>query len=207
MGYTAEFRGRVELKPPLNAGEIAYLRKFSHTRRMACVQGPYYVDRGGLAGQGEGPDVLHYHQPPECQPGLWCQWVPTEDGTALVWDGGEKFDDADEWMSYLIQHFLWANAHAFQLDPERFVFLQGHDCHGVIEAQGEEGEDHWALVVCHNQVATLSLVGRAWWSSAAFSLQPKSLLRLEVPPEDQLPERLSPAGSPGYRRYRLSVAL
>lgn len=40
------------------------------------------------------------------QPDLWCQWTPTEDGRAIVWDGGEKFDRPYEWIEYLLRHFL-----------------------------------------------------------------------------------------------------
>ena len=34
MGYTTEFDGSVSISPPLNAHEIAYLRKFAASRRM-----------------------------------------------------------------------------------------------------------------------------------------------------------------------------
>ena len=36
--------------------------------------------------------------PPFGQPGLWCQWVPTDDGHALVWNGHEKFYRSSGWM-------------------------------------------------------------------------------------------------------------
>lgn len=40
------------------------------------------------------------------QPGLRCQWEPTEDGTAIKWNGEEKFYKSPEWMTYLIDTFL-----------------------------------------------------------------------------------------------------
>jgi len=43
---------------------------------------------------------------PEGQPGYYCQWIPTEDGSAIEWDGGEKFYDHIEWMGCLVEHFL-----------------------------------------------------------------------------------------------------
>jgi hypothetical protein len=49
MGYTTIFDGQISVEPPLNPEEIKYLNKFADTRRMACEQGPYYVDRGGFA--------------------------------------------------------------------------------------------------------------------------------------------------------------
>ena len=52
MGYTTEFEGSVSISPPLNAHEIAYLRKFAASRRTARARGPYFVDGSGPFGQG-----------------------------------------------------------------------------------------------------------------------------------------------------------
>lgn len=152
MGYTTEFDGRVEVVPPLSAEEIAFLRKFSTTRRMKCEQGPYYVDRGGDFGQAHGADVLDDNNPPEGQPGLWCHWTPTDDGTAIEWDGGEKFYYAVEWMQYLLDHFIGRDPLANQHDPAVFTFLVGHVCNGAINASGEESGDLWRLLVTDNEV-------------------------------------------------------
>ena len=40
------------------------------------------------------------------QPSLWCQWTPTDDGRAIVWDRGEKFEEHWSWLDYLLRHFL-----------------------------------------------------------------------------------------------------
>lgn len=152
MGYTIEFEGQIIVDPPLNPEEIAFLKKFNTTRRMKCTQGPYYVDRGGLMGQAEGSDVLAYDDPPEGQPGLWCKWTPADDGTAIEWDEGEKFYDSVEWMQYLIDHFIGHTPIAKATEPERFAFLQGHDCNGRIDASGEERGDLWRLLVQDNKV-------------------------------------------------------
>lgn len=156
MGYTTEFTGSIAIEPPLNAEEISYLKKFAESRRMDSEQGPYYVDREGFMGQGtEG--VRDYNRPPAGQPGLWCQWVPTEDGTELVWDEGEKFYEADKWMAYLIDHFLKPGARA----AGELKFLQAnHTCNGRIQATGEDPSDMWDLVVDDNQVRRYS-VGRS----------------------------------------------
>ena len=42
----------------------------------------------------------------DAQPDLWCQWTPTDDGQAIVWDGGEKFERHWTWLEYLLRHFL-----------------------------------------------------------------------------------------------------
>lgn len=149
MGYHTEFSGSVKIEPPLNAQEIEYLRKFNQTRRMDRKKGPYFVDGTGFAGQGHDDDINDFNRPPFGQPGLWCQWTPTEDGTALEWDGGEKFYSADAWMAYVIDHFLKPGARA----KSELPFLQAnHVCNGVIEAQGEDRDDEWQLHVENNKV-------------------------------------------------------
>jgi hypothetical protein len=149
MGYTTIFDGQISVEPPLNAQEISYLNKFARTRRMACEQGPYYVGCGGIHGQDhDDPRILDYNTPPDGQPSLWCHWVPTEDGGAIEWNGAEKFHDADEWMQYLIDHFIGNSPHAKAVLP----FLQGHTLNGDIDACGDDPDDRWNLIVEDNCV-------------------------------------------------------
>ncbi len=37
-----------------------------------------------VAGQSRTPDVLAYDGAPAGQPGLWCQWMAVDDGSAIV---------------------------------------------------------------------------------------------------------------------------
>ena len=151
MGYTTEFKGEIAIDPPLSQEEIGFLRKFSGTRRMSRKNGPYYVDAGGMGGQAEEPDILDYNSPPSGQPGLWCNWEPNDDGTTLRWNGSEKFYYADDWMEYVIDHFLKPD----HIAP--FDFLQGHTLNGEIKAQGEEIDDRWLLIVENNNVSRVGL--------------------------------------------------
>ncbi len=73
------------------------------------------------------------------QPGLWCQWIVTEDGTELTWDGGEKFYNYVEWLEYYIKHFF---------EP------WGIKLNGEIEWAGEDREDMGKIVVTDNVVKT-----------------------------------------------------
>ena len=151
MGYTTEFSGSVTIDPPLNQEENDYLRKFSDTRRMHRKNGPYFVDGTGDFGQGRDADIINFNDPPPGQPSLWCQWVPSDDGTTIEWDGGEKLYCAEEWMAYIIDHFLKPGAEAKASLP----FLQAnHVCNGDIEAQGEDADDRWLLRVRNNKVTT-----------------------------------------------------
>ncbi|GAB3970754.1 hypothetical protein V1634_22390 [Plantactinospora veratri] len=162
MGYETRFSGQVHIAPPLNAAELRYLTRFAEVRHMHRTRGPYFVDGGGHAGQDIEPDVLDGSEPPTGQPGLWCQWVPSGDGSALGWDEEEKFYDAERWMAYLIDTFLRPGATLAgelaapipgRVYPEEFAeFTFDHVVDGVIEAEGEEPDDRWRLEVRENVV-------------------------------------------------------
>lgn len=157
MGYTTTFTGSFSVTPPLNEHEISYLRDFAGTRRMRRQAGPYYATDDGQFGQSDAGGVLDFNTPPEGQPGLWCQWVPTDDGTAIEWDGGEKFYDAPEWLAYLIAHFLAPEAFAqgSTADPRLAHFTFDHELDGTVDAQGDDPDDRWRLRVVGNVVRTL----------------------------------------------------
>lgn len=161
MGYTTDFDGHINVSPPLNANEIAYLKKFNETRRMKRTKGPYYVQGTGCYGQGHDDDIINHNDSGD-QPGLWCKWTPTEDGTAIEWDQCEKFYDSVEWMQYLIDHFLKPDALAKTqtIDGKTFFTFQDHTLQGAIEAQGEAEDDHWYLVVRNNVAETRKTLPR-----------------------------------------------
>ncbi len=156
MGYQTEFYGDFDVTPALNPEEVKYLLAFSNSRRMARKSGPYIVEGSdmGFVSSGGDSDVLNGNEPPPGQPGLWCQWIPNEEGTEISWDGGEKFYEAEKWIKYLIEHFLKPGCIA----KEQLPFLQAnHMVSGVIEAKGEEHGDNWNLIVDENEVRTQHL--------------------------------------------------
>lgn len=168
MGYTTDFSGEFTVTPPLTASHAAYLRKFAATRRMKRVnveegignreiappqaeeglhkevglpwgiEGEFYVDHESWSSEGD-ETVIDHNTPPSTQPGLWCQWVPGEDGSTIVWDGGEKFYDYVEWLQYIVDNFLkrWG----YQLD-------------GEVDWQGEDGDDFGKIVAKGNAIRT-----------------------------------------------------
>jgi hypothetical protein len=101
--------------------------------------GAYFVGGSGFADQDDDDSIIDHNLPPEGQPGLWCQWVPNEEGTTIEWDGGEKFYGYVEWLRYLIHHFLgkW-----------------GYVLSGEVEWQGEDGRDRGKIVVVNNEVTS-----------------------------------------------------
>lgn len=161
MGYNTDFEGSVTVTPPLNPHEVAYLRTFMGTRHMRRRSGPYFTD--GSDEFGQDADVLDYHRPPPGQPELWCWWEPSEDGTAIGWNGAEKFRSPAEWMVYVIDTFLKPGATVQEELQRRRVpgrvypaefghFTFDHVVEGVINAHGQAPGDEWKLIVTANVV-------------------------------------------------------
>lgn len=163
MGYTTEFSGSFTLNKKLKPEHKLYLAHFARTRRIkrdgnktealkdavreaaklpVGVEGGYFVGASGFAGQDETPDVVEYNNPPKGQPGLWCQWVPNEDGDTIEWDGGEKFYYYVEWLQYIIDHFL---------TPWKY------EISGKVKWQGEYMDDRGLIIVKKNKISTKEL--------------------------------------------------
>ncbi len=164
MGYTTDFSGRFELSRPLTETERDYINNFSESRRvkrnvnqlMAAHEGKfglpavddtiertpqeiYGIDGGYYIGdEGESID---YNTPPQGQPGLWCQWVVTDDGTQIEWDCNEKFYYYTKWIEYIIDHFLkpW-----------------GVVVNGEVKWYGEDSEDVGMIRITDNEVQELN---------------------------------------------------
>lgn len=166
MGYTTEFEGQFAISPPLDPKHKGYLEAFANTRRMRRGKefdlgighreipilndpvreavglpwgdhGEFCVAGVGYRGQGDDPTIEDHNSPPGDQPGLWCQWIPTEDGTALVWDGGEKFYHYTGWLSYLIK---------------KFFIPWGYTLNGRVTYVGEDHSDRGEIEVKNNEV-------------------------------------------------------
>lgn len=156
MGYTTDFDGVFTLNKPLDEETQTYLENFARTRRMKRdpkvleqlgfgpaesfgVDGEFFVNEDDVENYGQKRDesILEYNTPPATQPGLWCQWIPTDDGLGIEWDGGEKFYDATEWITYLIDNIL---------APKGYVL------NGVVDASGEDFGDNWYIEIIDNVV-------------------------------------------------------
>lgn len=152
MGYTTEFSGKFNVNPLLHPDHVAYLKGFADQRHMKRdvavlatvpdplrttvnlplgVEGEYsLVDEYAVPGS-----VLDHNREPSTQPGLWCQWIPTDDGSAIQWDGNEKFYNYTEWLQYIIDHFMrpW-----------------GYELNGRVMWSGEDTADSGVITVEHN---------------------------------------------------------
>lgn len=153
MGYTTDFQGQFDLNPTLSEEQVTYLLNFSNSRRMKrdvsileknfgpCnnIMGTYGEEGEFFVDDIEDDSVIEHNYPPKTQPGLWCQWIPTEGGQELIWDGGEKFYDYVEWLEYLIKSFF---------NPWKIKIS------GVVRWQGEEFSDRGKITVKNNEIFT-----------------------------------------------------
>lgn len=165
MGYTTNFRGEFRISPPLTEEHRAYLTAFAGSRRMlrdaalagerpdpvreavglpVGPDGEFFVgDADNNFGQVHSEDVLEYNRSPVRQPGLWCRWVPNGDGTALVWDGSEKFYDYIPWLEYLVAYLL--GPLGYRLNGEVIWFGDGTGDVGRITINDNKVTHTWGL--------------------------------------------------------------
>ena len=152
MGYTTEFDGQFDIVPPMKPEHVKYLRKFARSRRFrrnnkalenhpdplrTAVELPLGFEGEFFVGQAgdycdDRTGSIDYNQPPSDQPGLWCDWEPSEDGLTFEWNGTEKFYYYTEWLHYLLTRFLapW-----------------GYRLQGEVHYQGEDRSD-WGDICC-----------------------------------------------------------
>jgi len=78
--------------------------------------GEYFARQDGQSGQSNDASIIDYNVPPGqagfmrdtkgAVPGLWCGWCIENNGSELMWDGGEKFYNYVEWLNYIFTHFF-----------------------------------------------------------------------------------------------------
>jgi hypothetical protein len=106
MGYTTNFYGRFTFDKPLTEELFKTMKDFADERH-------------------EGEEY----------PSYYCQWIPSEDLLGIEWDGGEKFYGYEEWLVYIIDHFLVPNTYHLS---------------GDVRWEGEENKDIGRLIVVNN---------------------------------------------------------
>lgn len=156
MGYTTDFIGHIDVTPPINQSEQAYLQAFASSRRYAREGGPYVVP-GNPSADNERPANLPtkiYNTVADQQPGLWCDWVPCWDGCCLAYNGNEKFYGATRWLTYLIEHLLRPGAYAQASGLPYFEdFSFDHRLDGVIAGCRRDNKEMFLIWVEHNEVS------------------------------------------------------
>lgn len=158
MEKELNFIGHINIDPPLNAQEKEYFNKFSNSRRMDRKKGPYFVEGSNEETDLSNEDVIDYNAAPTSQPGLWCKWIHTQDGSKLTWNGYQKFHAPKEWLEYIIVHFFGKEPVAKLVHPNAFSFLQGHTLNGIITIQ-DNALEYWFIIVRNNKVFVQNSLG------------------------------------------------
>lgn len=150
MGYNTEFYGQLNINPVLTLEDKEFLKKFSASRHVKRdtkktieifglgeygTEGEWFLEVNHESGHTQ--DVINYNLPPSTQPGLWCDFEPNEDGSAIIWNQSENTYDGLEWITYLVTKYL---------------VPRGYVVNGRFDANGEEHGDFWAIVVENNNV-------------------------------------------------------
>jgi hypothetical protein len=159
MGYHTEFEGSFQLDKPLEPEHLAYLKAFSETRRMKRLvdelennpdpfriavglplgtEGAFFVGSTSVHGEEDrDPSILDGNTPPDGQPGLWCNWTPTDDGQQIIWNEGDPFYSYIEWLHYLIENFL----HPW-----------GYSLTGKVQWEGQDPDDYGVISIKNNEI-------------------------------------------------------
>jgi hypothetical protein len=162
MGYSTDFIGIIDIYPPLNDAEQAYLTAYAGSRRTDTEQAPYVVP-GNPAAEEFEPTVLPVEakrqsiaardRTTDRPPGPWCGWVPAWSGDCLTFDGKEKFYEPVEWLRYLIAHFLRPGARAASSGLGYFQqFTFDHVLDGVIAGSRRDTCELFLIDVRANKV-------------------------------------------------------
>ena len=149
MGYTTDFEGTFKVNKRLDDKTFELLFGLSKTRRMGRkglakkygIEGEFYCPDDEDYGLSDKLGVIDYNTPPKTQPSLWCQWTPLREGDAdyIEWDGGEKFYNYVEWITYLIESVL---------KPK------GYSITGEVKWRGEDIDDCGVITIKDNQITT-----------------------------------------------------
>lgn len=138
MGYSTYFKSGFTFDEPVSEEFKNYINKFSDTRRMMrsnskikeiypdweeqCFNGELGLHGEYFVGGSDRMDasVIDYNEPPVNQPGLWCQWIITDDCKQLISDRNEKFYNFKDWLVYLIKNFILPSG--YKLNGEVFWY-------------------------------------------------------------------------------------
>ena len=151
MGYNTDFNGCFITTPPVPETLENFINAFANIRHVKrniekireldpdwqehCFngdigkEGSFYIPSQNKRDE----TITDYNSPPEDAPGLWCQWVMTDNQT-LEWDGNEKFYAYTEWLEYLISNFF---------QPSGILL------NGSVKWSGDAMDDI-GTILCHN---------------------------------------------------------
>lgn len=166
MGFSTEYLGFVTITPPLNRAEAEWLTGFADwgglpdgdpfrlpmNPRAAIAQA--FRDRGGsMSSPGGIPSGVY-------------DWRVCEHGDRIMWRRMEKSNDAEQALSFLVDHYLGHSAKAKNSDNPDFAdFTFDHHLDGVVAGQRDDTDELFLLRVRNSEFSHETLVaGVEWWA-------------------------------------------
>ncbi|HKX67639.1 MAG TPA: hypothetical protein VJN29_10475 [Intrasporangium sp.] len=181
MGFSTTFMGRLDIEPRLNSAEVEWLRAYAELDRRYFTD-PYEVPMNPKAFRLERERQLEEERqqlragskgkrlaateaftsltPGDGSPYAHLDWKPCMDGCCLSWDNRtDKSRMAEEWLQYLIDHFLRPGASARRsAKPDFSQFTFDHVLNGVIAAERDDTRALWLIRCRDNEISTEQLV-------------------------------------------------
>ncbi|GGM88294.1 hypothetical protein GCM10009721_11640 [Terrabacter tumescens] len=199
MGFSTRFLGRLDIEPPLNPSEVAWLTAYAELDRRHFTD-PYEVPvnprafrleqerqraeefrqppaRSGTSGRrAVTRDAFTTLTPGDGTPYPHLDWIPCRSGCCLIWDSAtEKSRMAEAWLTFLIDHFLRPGAMArHSAKPDFAEFTFDHVLNGVIAAERDDTRELWLIRCRDNEISTQQLVPPDVmpWDVVPWDLQP-----------------------------------
>jgi hypothetical protein len=145
--YTEEFKQKVLILIYLQKTHMSGLdiNVFFHIIKYLAVDQLDFnlsrnIDYLSFTGDEESGvvDQNYPNYSPHTQPGLYCQWIPNDEGTTIEWDQGEKFYYYHKWIEYIVSHF---------------IIPWGYKLNGKVSFYGEDNFDRGIIEIVNNNIS------------------------------------------------------
>ena len=166
MGHSTRYLGRLDINPVLSEPEIEWLRAYAELHDPASRG--YDVPLNPRAASADearrtGTTAEDVDDPQVRTPWGRCDWRPCVQGCCLNWREVVKSNNAAQWLTHLVDHFLCADglARGARDDFEDFTF--DHVVNGVIAAERSDTRELYLIRAVDNVITTETLVrGDPW---------------------------------------------
>jgi hypothetical protein len=165
MGHSTHYLGRLDIRPVLREPEIEWLRAYAELDEPSAYG--YAIPLNPRAERadrvrrqrstrrtGDAARVTDVASVP------WgsCDWLPCVEGCCLQWREVEKSNNAAQWLSHLVDHFLRPDGLARGAGPDFDAFTFDHVVSGIIAAERNDTRELFLIRAVDNVVMTETLV-------------------------------------------------
>ncbi len=168
-GYDTQFSGEFKLNKDLSPELHEYLKYFSAKKRVKWGNLPeefgtdgeyYYEGMTDFVSEHMFSTKVSEYSPvsvasvgcPDTQPNNWCNWIPSKDGTKIVWNTRKNFNDYVAWLRYIIDNFLKdrgyvLNGEVYYCGDCTIDYIGGND-----ERSCDSADDDYGYIIVEDNV-------------------------------------------------------